>query len=99
MSKIASAWLFVRKHRYFIAILIIVLIVGVVDEDSILNRQPRRAHIETMRREISDCKARYEEADSKIRDLQTNPETVEKIARERYYMKRPGEDVYIVRER
>ena len=38
MSKIHSAWLFMCKHKYLLTVLLIVLFVGVVDEDSFLNR-------------------------------------------------------------
>ena len=28
----------------------------------------------------------------------TDPKAIEKMARERYYMKRPGEDVFVIRD-
>ena len=95
MSKIHSVWLFMRRHKYFLTILIIALIVGVVDEDSFLNRHPRRVRIDMLRQEIANYKHQYEEADNKIRELENNPKAVEKIARERYHMKRDGEDVFV----
>ena len=95
MSKIHSAWLFMCRHKYLITILIIVLIVGVVDEDSFLNRRPRQERIEMLQQEIANYKRQYDEADKKIRDLETNPKAVEKIARERYHMKRANEDVFV----
>ena len=95
MSKIHSAWLFMCKHKYFITILIIALIVGVVDEDSFLNRHPRQVRIDMLRWEIANYKNQYYEADRKIRELENNPRAVEKIARERYHMKRANEDVFI----
>ena len=95
MSKIHSAWLFMCRHKYFLTILIIALIVGVVDEDSILNRHPRRVRIDMLRQEISNYRHQYEEADTKIRELEENPKAVEKIARERYHMKRANEDVFV----
>ena len=95
MSKIHSAWLFMCKHKYFITILIIALIVGVVDEDSFLNRHPRRVRIDMLRQEIDHYKNQFNEADSKIRELETNKKAVEKIARERYLMKRADEDIFI----
>ena len=95
MSKIHSAWLFMCKHKYFITILIIALIVGVVDEDSFLNRHPRQVRIDMLRWEIANYKNQYNEADRKIRELENNPRAVEKIARERYHMKRANEDVFI----
>ena len=96
MSTIHSAWLFVCRHKYILTVLLIALIVGVVDEDSFMNRHPRRVHIDLLKREIATYKQQYTEADAKIRKLESNPKAVEKIARERYYMKRPNEDVFIM---
>ena len=98
MSKIHSAWLFMRRHKYFITFLIIALIVGVVDEDSFLNRHPRRVRIDVLRQEIANYKHQYDEADSKIHELESNPKAVEKIARERYHMQRANEDVFVFAE-
>jgi len=95
MSKIHSAWLFMRRHKYFLTIVFIALIVGVVDEDSFLNRHPRRVRIDMLRQEIANYKHQYDEADNKIRELENNPKAVEKIARERYHMKRANEDVFV----
>ena len=95
MSKIHSAWLFMRRHKYFLTILFIALIVGVVDEDSFLNRHPRRVRIDMLRQEIANYKHQFDEADNKIRELENNPKAVEKIARERYHMKRANEDVFV----
>lgn len=95
MSKIHSAWLFMCRHKYLITFLIIVLIVGVVDEDSFLNRHPRQVRIGMLQQEIANYKRQYDEADRKIRDLESNPRAVEKIARERYLMKRANEDVFV----
>lgn len=95
MSKIHSAWLFMCRHKYLLTVLFIALIVGVVDEDSFLNRHPRRQRIKTLQQEIASYKRQYDEADSKILELENNPKAVEKIARERYRMKRPGEDVFV----
>ena len=95
MSKIHSAWLFMCKHKYFITILLIALIVGVVDEDSFLNRHPRHVRIGMLRQEIDNYKRQFTEADNKIRDLENNPKAVEKIARERYHMKRANEDIFV----
>ena len=96
MSKIHSVWLFMRKHKYLLTFILIVLIVGVVDEDSFLNRHPRRVRIDMLRQEIANYKRQYDEADKKIVDLENNPKAVEKIARERYHMKRPNEDVFVL---
>ena len=98
MSKIHSAWLFMCKHKYLLTVLLIVLIVGVVDEDSFLNRHPRRVRIDMLQQEIANYKRQFTEADNKIHELESNSKAVEKIARERYHMKRPNEDVFVFDE-
>lgn len=95
MSKIHSVWRFMCKHKYLLTIFLIVLIVGVVDKDSFLNRHPRRVHIGTLKQEIATYTQQYTEADNKINELKNNKKAVEKIARERYYMKRDNEDVFV----
>ena len=98
MSKIHSAWLFMCKHKYILTVIIIALIVGVVDEDSFLNRHPRRVRIDMLQQEIANYKRQFTEADNKIQELESYSKAVEKIARERYHMKRPNEDVFVFDE-
>jgi len=96
MSKIHSVWHFMCKQKYLLTFIIIALIVGVVDEDSFLNRHPRRVRIEMLQQEIDNYKHQFTEADNKIKELENNPKAVEKIARERYHMKRANEDVFVI---
>ena len=46
------------------------------------------------------CKDRkqYEEDTYKLKELMNNPEAMEKIAREKYLMKKPNEDIFIFEE-
>lgn len=56
-----------------------------------------RAAIPALEREISDTQAANERQRTLIRDLDT-PEGIERAARERYNMVRPGERVYVVED-
>ena len=42
--------------------------------------------------------AAYERDKAKIRELDRNPKAMEKIARERYFMKTDDEDIFVLRE-
>ena len=41
---------------------------------------------------------RFDRRNSCLREMDSDPKTIEKLARERYYMKRPGEDVFVIRD-
>ena len=69
MSKIHSVWLFMCRHKYLLTIIIIALIVGVVDEDSFLNRHPRQVRIDMLRQEIANYKQQYDVAEFMMQRL------------------------------
>lgn len=81
-----------------VVIFFIVLIVGFVDDNSFMHRFDRRSRMSQLRSEIETYKAQYEAADLCLREMDANPKSIEKMAREKYFMKRPGEDVFVIRE-
>ena len=81
-----------------VVILFIVLIVGFIDDNSFMHRFDRRSRMGQLRSEIEAYKTQYETADRCLREMDSNPKAIEKMARERYFMKRPGEDVFVIRD-
>jgi cell division protein FtsB len=51
-----------------------------------------------LRNEIEAYKEQYEAADRCLREMDSDPKSIEKMAREKYYMKRPGEDVFVIKD-
>lgn len=97
MGRIISAWALVCRFKYLVVVSIMVFVMGYLDENSYYERSLRWARIRQYKTEIADCKARYEYDAACLRDLESNPATVERLARERYYMSRPNEDIFVVR--
>ncbi|MCH2198081.1 MAG: septum formation initiator family protein [Flavobacteriales bacterium] len=58
-----------------------------------------RQELNEMKREAEYLKAETERTREALHDLNTNSETLEKFAREEYFMKKPNEDLYIVTEK
>ena len=98
MSRLNSVYLFICRHKYIVVGIIIILIVGFLDDNSFVRRYDRWRRMSQLRSEIEVYKAQYEAADQCIREMDANPRSVEKIARERYYMKRPNEDIFVIRD-
>ena len=80
-----------------VVVFFIVLIVGFIDDNSFMHRYDRRNRMSQLRSEIEAYKAQYDKADRSLREMDSNPGSIEKMARERYCMKRPGEDVFVIR--
>lgn len=77
------------------AILIFALLIGVVDENSFYNRFRNIQELAALKSEIRYYRDRYESDKSKLEDITSDPKAVERVARERYYMKRANEDTYV----
>lgn len=96
MSALYSIWNFLSGHKNWLAIMTILLLVGVVDENSLWHRRTRQQTIEDLRQQIAAYQQKYE-ADSRALDrLVNDPAALERIAREKYYMHRDCEDIYVV---
>lgn len=95
MSKLYSLWELICRFKYVVVMAFILLIVVALDDNSLLNRHKRSVHMEQMRTEIERYKQEYAYADGRLRELE-NPAAVEKLAREKYFMKRDNEDLFVL---
>lgn len=98
MSNLLTIWNYIRRHKYLITLLVFGVIIGFLDENSLVQRIKHRNEIHTLNSEIKRYKKQYEEDTEKLKELTTNPEALEKIAREKYLMKKPNEDIYVFEE-
>ena len=96
MSRLGSVWKFISHNRYWIVIFIGVLIVGFVDENSFLKRIDYEFQIRDLQSQIDDYNARYEQDSRQLRELKSSTKAIEKIARERYFMKADDEDIFVL---
>ena len=78
----------VAHYKYLITIVVGVALVGFLDENSLLMHVRYRLRIS----ELNDQIEMYDER----RELRLHPKAIEKIARERYFMKADDEDIFIL---
>ena len=93
-----TLWKYIRRHKYLITVLAFLVIIVFLDENSLIQRAQHRQEINDLRTEIEKYRKQYEDDTERLKELTTNPEALEKIAREKYYMKKPNEDIFIFEE-
>ena len=86
------------RHKYMITILVFVLIIGVLDDNSLIRRVSHWREIRELNTEIERYRSQYEEDSRALKELTSYPEALEKIAREKYKMKKADEDIFIFEE-
>lgn len=85
-----------KYTKYIVTLCVFVVIVGFVDENSFMNRQERIEDIKRLQEEISILKKQYEEDTQKLESLKDYDHVV-RLAREKYLMKRPNEDIFVIK--
>lgn len=98
MSKLSALWNFIGRHKYLITLLVFGVIMVFLDENSLMQRAKHQEEINTLNSEIAKYRKQFEEDTEKLKELTSNPEALEKIAREKYLMKKPDEDIFIFEE-
>ena len=89
ITLLQSAFYYICRHKYLITISAFLIIIVFLDENNLIRR---------LNEEIAKYRKMYEEDTERLNELSTNPEAIEKIAREKYLMKNPNEDIYIFEE-
>ena len=74
------------------------VLVGFLDENSIVRRLGYYREETRLRGEIEKYRADYEENTRRLNELAVDSGAIEQIAREKYLMKKPNEDIYVFQE-
>lgn len=96
MSRFNPLLKFMAHNRYWIVIIIGVMIVAVLDENSFLTSMKYKAQISDLREQIDEYNSQYERDEQKLNELRRNPKAITKIARENYMMKADDEDIFVL---
>ena len=98
MGKLLTIWEFIGRHKYLITGVVFAVIIGFLDENSAIRRISYAREISRLKNEIEKYRTDYEENTKKLKELESNPDAIEQIARENYLMKKPNEDIYVFEE-
>ena len=98
MSRLMTVWKYVRMHKYLITVAAFLVIIVFLDENSLIQRNKHRQEINALTTEIEKYRKQFEQDTETLKELTENPEALEKIAREKYLMKKPNEDIFIFEE-
>ncbi|WP_024994059.1 FtsB family cell division protein [Phocaeicola paurosaccharolyticus] len=96
VNRLLKVWNYIRKHKYMFTFVVFIIIIGFIDENSLVRRVQHQREIINLNSQIETYRKQYEEDSKMLKEITSNPQTIEKVAREKYYMKKPNEDIYII---
>ena len=86
----------ISHYKYLITIVVGLLVVGVLDDNSFRKRIQYELQISELEDQIEQYNKQYERDSKKLQEIKKDPKAIEKIARERYFMKADDEDIFVL---
>ncbi|MBL4593963.1 MAG: septum formation initiator family protein [Flavobacteriales bacterium] len=83
------------KNRYAFSILLFVLWISFGDQNDFMTQYSYHSELKTLMGEKEYYQQAIKKTSRELNDLTKNPATLEKFARENYFMKRENEEVFV----
>lgn len=85
-----------KVFKYIFVFVVAVLMVGFADENSLYNHYRNAKKIYSLEQEIASYRDAYKRDKEMLRQLDEEPKALERIAREKYFMRKADEDVFVL---
>ncbi len=86
------------RNKYLLTIIGLVVWIVFFDKNDLKTQLKLRDDVKKLQEERNYYAAEIKQITSDISELNTNPETLEKFAREKYLMKKDNEDIFVIVE-
>lgn len=93
-------WTYIKVRKwgkYVVVVLLFLVVFLFIGDQSLLRFAHRRREIRHLEEQRDMYNTAAEQAQREIQVLQ-NPDSLERFAREQYFMHKPNEDIYLVEE-
>lgn len=84
------------RNKYFLTITIFIVWITLLDTNNLIDRYRQMSDLRKLRQEKEYYQNKIKDEKSKLNELKTDNDNLEKFAREQYKMKKKDEDLYIV---
>lgn len=85
-------------NKYVISLIVFAVWISFCDRNDLFTQWERKQELNKLEASTAYYQNEIEDTKKYLTDLNNNPATLEKIAREKFYLKRPNEHVFLVVE-
>ncbi len=86
----------IKALKYIVVTVFAVALIGFVDENSVWSHYRNKQRIAELQAETKQYQEQNRRNREQIRRIDSDPKAMEKIARERYFMKAEDEDIFVL---
>jgi len=86
-------------NKYVIVFMVFFVFILFFDQHNLIRRYKTYRNTQKLKSEINFYNEQIKNNRKEINNIQLNDESLEKYARERYFMKKDSEDIFIIKEK
>ncbi len=91
-------WFYSVKFKYPLAALIFIVWIAFIDETSLVYKSKIKKEIKALKEKEKFYEVEINNNELYFKNLTTNPEAKERLAREKYFMHKDNEEVFIIKD-
>ena len=84
------------KNKYVISLAVFIVWILFFDRNDLFTQLSRKKELQKLERSTSFYESEIATTKKDLMDLNNKPAILEKFAREKFYLKRPNEDIFLV---
>ncbi|GGH76718.1 FtsB family cell division protein [Phaeocystidibacter marisrubri] len=89
-------WFKMLSNKYVLATIVFVVWISFLDRNSFLLHRELNKQIEALEQGKTNYQSDLEQNKRELEELESDPEKLEKFAREQYWMHKEGEEVFLI---
>jgi cell division protein DivIC len=86
------------KNKYFVSVVVFVVWISFFDRNDLFTQYDRKKELQKLEKSKDYYETEITSTKKELRDLNNNPTVLEKFAREKFFLKRPNEEIFIVED-
>ncbi len=86
----------ILKNKYFLSLVVFLVVIIFFDQHNLLDRYKSKQHLQQLKADTLFYQEKIRQDREQIKLLKTNPQNLERFAREKYLMKTPDEEVFVI---
>lgn len=88
---------FSKVNKYYLTGAIFLIITFFIGDSTLLHRYEYDKQINELENQIAKCEQEIKENEQQLEALKSDNEGLERFAREKYFMTKPNEDLFIIK--
>lgn len=86
------------KNKYAVTAIVFVIWIAFFDQNKLITQFQYRGELNKLEEEKAFYQEELKKIQEDLNELQSNPRTLEKFAREKYFMKKDDEELFVIVE-